>query len=118
MLDNQTVYDRVKAHLLAQGRRSSDGGRCFYRGPDGFKCAIGALIPDRCYRPEWDRNSEGTGRGINGLRDEFGAIGVFGEPSTADTKLLIELQDLHDVPAPEEWADRLAELAEAWDLKP
>ena len=37
-------------HLRQQGKPSvGPNGACLYRGPDGTKCAIGALIPDECY---------------------------------------------------------------------
>lgn len=45
---NQEIFDTCLTHLRAQGRRSIDpiSGFCVYRGPDGLKCAIGALIPN------------------------------------------------------------------------
>lgn len=44
--DNQTVFDRVCAHLAKQGRRASLNGSCKYLMPDGLRCAIGALLSD------------------------------------------------------------------------
>lgn len=51
----QEAFDKVCAHIKAQGHKSydSDRNQCLYRnGPD--KCAIGALIPDEEYQPEFD----------------------------------------------------------------
>jgi hypothetical protein len=57
---DREIFDRVKAHLLAQGRPAigRDGG-CAYRGKDGrgdTSCALGCLIPDDVY----DKSIEGV----------------------------------------------------------
>jgi hypothetical protein len=58
MLTKQEAFDIVAKHLFAQGRRSSsEEGMCLYRGRDGLKCAIGALIPDDQYRVGFEDNS-------------------------------------------------------------
>lgn len=42
----------MSEHLFTQGRLSvGPGGQCLYRGPDGLKCAVGAIIPDSAYEP-------------------------------------------------------------------
>ena len=57
-MTNQQVFDTCLTHLRAQGRRSTDpiSGFCMYRGPDGLKCAIGALIPDTAYHLGLENN--------------------------------------------------------------
>lgn len=56
--DPQEVYDFVVNHLRTQGCRAMtviDGRlQCAYRGKNGTKCAVGALIPDDVYDPEWE----------------------------------------------------------------
>lgn len=47
----QEIFDFVLAKIREQGRPSysPEGGTCYYRGPDGTKCAVGHLIPDEIY---------------------------------------------------------------------
>lgn len=47
----QEIYSTVRQHLLTQNARSAKNGNCLYRGPNGTKCAAGALIPDEIYTP-------------------------------------------------------------------
>ena len=48
----QTIFNRVKKHLLKQGKRSFRGEEnttdmlCLYLAEDGRKCAIGCLIDE------------------------------------------------------------------------
>lgn len=66
-LTRQEIFDRVKAHLLAQGKKA--GGYkgyygsfvCQYRDDRGHKCGVGGLIPDELY------DSEMEGRNVSGL---------------------------------------------------
>jgi hypothetical protein len=62
MTTYRDIYNKAKAQLLAQNclsaRIATDGGpgfgiskSCAYRGENGAKCAIGALINDEHYRP-------------------------------------------------------------------
>lgn len=52
--DRQKAFDTALAGLRAQGRKSfnKESGHCFYRSPDGLKCAVGFLIPDEKYSVE------------------------------------------------------------------
>lgn len=45
----QELFDRISKHLLKQNERSAEhiGGACRYRGDNGLKCAVGAIIPDK-----------------------------------------------------------------------
>lgn len=46
------LYTTVKAHLLKQNKRASNGyGTCYYK-KDDLKCAVGCLIPDNLYTKE------------------------------------------------------------------
>lgn len=52
IMNRQEAFDIAAKHLLAQGKKSrmkDDDYLCAYRGSDGLKCAIGALIPDDQY---------------------------------------------------------------------
>ncbi len=53
-LDRQEAFTTMILHLREQARpsmqeRGTHTPLCLYRGPDGTKCAVGALIPDEAY---------------------------------------------------------------------
>src|SRR5260221_13116364 len=89
----QEIFDTVKEHLWKQNRKSSRySGGCFYRGPDGLKCAAGCLIPDEDYKPSME------GRYIYGLsyfKKKF---------NDKELKLVQALQDIHDGYDPSQWS--------------
>lgn len=52
-LNRQRAFDIALAGLRQQGRKCTTAeGDCVYRGPDGLKCGVGMLIPDKRYVPE------------------------------------------------------------------
>lgn len=62
MLTAQQIFDRVADHLAKQGvaayRRDAAGIRsCVYKNDQGQMCAVGCLIPEQSYRPEFDDRS-------------------------------------------------------------
>jgi len=67
-LTKQETFDKVAVHLIKQGKQSVSGysGGCAYRGDNGLRCAVGALIPDDLYDDEMDNE----GIGIGSLCDE------------------------------------------------
>ena len=110
------VFDKVSAHLLAQGRRSAarEGGACLYRGPDGLRCAVGCLIDDEHYDPSLEGQATGATPGCEETTRALIESGV-----TCDREMLemLEvLQDLHDENDPAEWATDLALLKKRWAL--
>lgn len=57
MITNQEAFDGALKHLRAQGKRAVDeNDSCMYR-QGNLKCAIGALIPDEKYNPEFEHLS-------------------------------------------------------------
>lgn len=62
----QEIFDTVATHLFAQGQRAfvhesevddvNDAG-CRYRMADGKRCAVGCIMPDENYRPEFEGQS-------------------------------------------------------------
>lgn len=56
MLTAQQIFDKVVNHLRTQGRaaHAPNGTGCMYRNDEGLSCAVGCLIPDSHYRPEFD----------------------------------------------------------------
>lgn len=55
----QVQFEQVAKHLFKQGVQAvnKSGTNCVYRGPNGLKCAIGALIHDDEYNPCMEANS-------------------------------------------------------------
>ena len=49
-MTNQEAFETMVRHARGQGGRSLNGkGKCRYRGKNGTKCFVGALIPDADY---------------------------------------------------------------------
>ena len=116
MLTEQQVFDRVAKHLLTQNKKSGHWvcgtgfGRifdCLYRGPNGLKCAIGVLIPDEKYEPEFE--------GLGAINKELcAAAGI----SHIGKDFLGDLQDIHDQHRPSRWAQKLRAFAKKHKLNP
>jgi len=101
-MNRQEVYEKVRKHLLTQNHRSLNIKGCAYRGENGDKCAIGALIPDESYYG-----------GLEGLgvahASVLGATGLEIEDQT-DVEYLTSLQVIHDMAPVEDWEDELDAL--------
>lgn len=127
------LMDTVEAHLLRQGRRSSnspDGsGRCLYRGAEGTSCAVGCLITDAAYGLHSWKGESYAGTPLHDSGNYLEGKDVFHERlqealresgvavDRANTLgLLRELQSIHDGVDPEEWAKELAILRHARQL--
>lgn len=103
----QESYDTVKKHLLCQMKQSRfETGSCKFRGPDGLKCAIGALIPDDKYILKLDVWSN--------FKEAFKLAGV----DHLDRHFLGGLVSIHDGREPEHWKVCLENLASAYGLTP
>ncbi len=96
------IFDRVKAHLLAQGVAAVNaGGGCCYRDGVGGSCAVGCLISDEAYSPDLENRVASSER-------VMAALARSGVPTDYDTlKLLGNLQDIHDYRPPNVWAEDL-----------
>lgn len=92
-MEAQEVFDKVVTHLRTQGCQAFDPDNgCVYRGPNGTKCAVGCLIPDKEYTPQME------GQNVSAF-----VIGKFFDVSDNLSKLiknhydlLVELQRAHD----------------------
>lgn len=101
----QEIFDTVAVHLMTQVHRSEDKAHeeCLYRGPDGLKCAAGALIPDDDYSS-----------GVEGLP----VISVPYFENAYCVVLIESLQRCHDNIEPVDWLKRLEEVAAERGLSP
>lgn len=90
-MTKQEILDKVAAHFAIQRRPAiTVFGHCVYRGPDGLKCAIGALIPDDLYDPRFE------GSPFDELYERRPEILKAISVDPLDTEFLIELQCAHD----------------------
>ncbi len=109
-MDRQDIFDRVKAHALAQNRCALHDDRlsCAYLAYDGAKCFIGALLTN-------DQLAVcGSIRGELGVVWSELEIAVGAQHS--DRGFLINLQTIHDIHPPESWPAELARFADRYEL--
>jgi hypothetical protein len=114
----QNIYNRVRDHLLAQGERSMRtvrgyGTLCAYRGDDGRKCAVGALISNEAYSIDLETRGACDGGVVMALR----ASGVDTD-AAATMSLLRELQRIHDGESVDAWPKALRDAARHFGLEP
>ena len=97
------VFNYVKEHLLKQNEKSLDPWSlsCYYRAQkengDVLMCAVGCLMDDNYYSPEFENSSPSDSR----VRD---AIEKSIPNWTYNVDLLSELQNLHDEHDPHVWS--------------
>lgn len=104
-----TAYHGLAAQGFTQSMRS-DGESCAYRGQDGKRCALGYLIPDEVYNPEWD-GPDGTSAYFLA---EYDATNVI---CKANQQFLVHLQTVHDcATSPDLMRERLAGFAKEHGL--
>jgi len=110
----QKVFDTVVRHLLDQGQPSIDeDGHCAYRGRDGRKCAIGALIADEHYQPCMEGVATDDIIVVEALNQSLG-FDVCEIPLGLD--VLAALQETHDETEPKDWMDALLLIADEYGL--
>ena len=106
-MNAQEVFNKVAEHLLTQKAPAidPDSDCCVYRAPDGKMCAVGCLISDEEYKPEFEQ--DGIGRIIN-----KGFLPNLKEHES----LLLELQRVHDSSNGSFWKDDLIEVSKLFNL--
>lgn len=109
-MTKQEMFDKVVAHARAQKRRSLDieSGNCLYRGHNGTKCFIGALIPDEKYDPYMDKLTMSANTAP--VREAAGYEGH------CMSYLATQLQGIHDNCAVEDWEEKLKSVAKDFEL--
>lgn len=102
-LTTQKAFEISARHLLAQGVKSvlitTHHDSHAYRGLEGRRCAIGALIPNRSYRRTMVRKL------VARLQEEYGLF-----PGIR-LAVLEDLQEIHDLFEPDVWRERLRYVA-------
>lgn len=107
----QEIFDLVVAHARTQKVQCKDAeGNCMYRGLDGMKCFIGALIPDENYCPAF----EGVGVSPDDILSEKirAAAGI---PDQL-REFAGRCQEIHDVRFHSRWESDFQDLAFEYGL--
>lgn len=115
----QEVFDFVVNHLYTQGQPAMAGitndlDWCTYRSPKGLTCAVGCLLTDQEYKPDFEK------RGIWALAKgevEAGIPTLVNEAGgfyARHVSLLMSLQDVHDQTSRPAGKYNLEDLAEAF----
>lgn len=96
MKTKQKMFDKVATHLMTQKYKSTTATEtnCLYRDGKGGMCAIGCLIPDSIYTPDFE------------YRDVFSLVKARFKLKTPNiikkfTNFASELQLIHDFHMPE-----------------
>lgn len=106
----QEIFDKVVNHLRKQNAKSVDPvtNTCLYRGPNGMKCAVGCIIPDKDYLPEM----EGKTCKYSDIHSEKdGIVGRYLYKNNLPFNLLYELQLIHDEADVKYWEEEFRVLA-------
>jgi len=111
MKTTRDLINYVRNHLVAQGERcANERGNCLYKC--GTKsCAVGCLIDDDLYRPDFEGNSA--------MHDSVVmAIQITHRIALSDEQLyvLLRLQFIHDQREPNHWSTIIAQYVS--DLEP
>lgn len=114
----QDIFTQARDHLLKQNCKSQrkhphSGGTnlvCAYRGNNNTMCAVGCFIADEEYKPKMDT-------GVNTSFDSLIATGIFPIMNDKHCYLLAKLQLIHDQYEPNQWSEKLLDLAIAFDLE-
>lgn len=123
----QFIFDLMVTHMLTQNAKSEreepTGNTCLYRGPNGRKCPVGALIADEHYTEHLECKSADDREVQCALMSsqEFLTredLTLFESTGTASRlqQMLNQVQMSHDGNPPSYWAERLRQLAEVFNL--
>lgn len=116
-MNTQELFDKVATHLLTQKSKAHNPDdldylghpRCMYRAPDGKMCAVGCLITDEHYNPDYE------GAPVRQITDIV-ELSIGRDLLFDEVTLLVELQSLHDSRQVYDWRYFLKKLAEGWEL--
>jgi hypothetical protein len=109
-MNTQEAFDAAVEHLRKQGKRSQSkySTDCLYRGPNGLKCAVGALIPDELYEKSYE------GRAIKVL--VYTADNMSKLFRNVNIDMLVTLQRVHDCVPAEQWEHNFECIAKRYEL--
>ncbi len=111
-MTDQEVFDKTVRHLWQQGSPATEKGICYYRAPNGAKCAVGIHISDSVYSSAMETH------GLTKLLDVRDSVY---KPQLEYLRphlpLLCQLQNEHDSwESDKELAKTLREIASSFSL--
>lgn len=99
MIKRQAAFNAVVRGMLKQRQFSMMGGSCMYRGLNDTRCAIGMLIPNDRYDPNYEGGNVYDVRICKTISTRY--IPNPAEISHSDLSFLEDMQEkLHDALAP------------------
>lgn len=106
----QETFNKVVAFARKQNKRCQElDGSCRYRGSNGERCFVGALIPDDLY------SSDMEGATAKDIIADYKGVGVALLPSDIDREdgidFFTSMQAIHDQSSASEWEDHFVEFA-------
>lgn len=129
MINLQSIFDKVAAHLMQQNAQAVNGESCRYLTDNGLRCAVGCLIDAAHYNPSFEGNCPDWIESSAAM-DAKAAFGIFNAVVTSqqitfvdDTEkhrlccLLRKLQSVHDTYDVVEWPERLQRAAKELNLR-
>ena len=102
------VFNKVEAHLLTQGVRSKSYDACAYRGEMGRMCAVGCLIKEEFYSRRLEGYNITPNVQNNRVQKALTYSGI--DLSHRMSRMLMDLQVIHDISNPQDWEQRLQEV--------
>lgn len=107
----QELFDIVVAHLRKQGAKAMNpNGNCLYRTKDGLSCAVGCLIPDNEYYSDLEYDN------LPSIIQNRKLSTMLLEEFNEHSKLLVRLQEVHDLNEVYEWEEKLQKVANEFKL--
>lgn len=109
MMTDREVFEKVKAHLLSQNKKSiimygfNTNGICAYRGDNNLQCAVGCLIKDEFYTSKLEGMMMGRSTTLELVLNSSGV-------PDSSFQMLRNLQSIHDCQPPELWQEILNKI--------
>lgn len=97
----QEVFNQVATHLITQNEKAMEGTTCVYLTPKGLKCAAGCLLSKDDF--ESLTKAERT--------NPWHTLVKLGHVPRTHSRLIVDLQQIHDTFNPPKWNDLLRFLA-------
>jgi hypothetical protein len=101
----QKTLNKGARHLRKQGKKSRENGKCLYRGPNGTRCPVGAMIPNRLYTVDLENQTPYC----DDVETILKTLGY-------DVDVATDLQCIHDSNDVEDWEKLLATVADKFNL--
>lgn len=117
-MNTQEMFDTIVTHARTQGKKaevkdpsSSTGYSCVYRGDNGEKCFVGALITEEFYTTEIEE------RAVTSCLVEQAVEKSIGRELTGtEIELLVDMQVIHDTHPITEWENDFQYYAGKFNL--